>query len=251
MCTAVLGKLAFVTGAGSGIGKATCQILAREGASIIAADRNAKSAEETLNLISESSSGKSHLSLSIDVSQSASIKDALKKVLDTYKEPPSIIVNCAGITRDNFFLKLSEADFQEVIDVNLKGTFLVTQTFAQAIVEKKVPKASIINIASIVGKYGNIGQANYCASKAGVELLTKTAAKEFGQFGIRCNAVLPGFIKSPMTAAVPDKVMTKVMPLIPCKRMGEPEEVAEVITFLASEKSSYVNGALIEITGGF
>jgi len=251
MSGAVLGKLAFVTGAGSGIGRATCQVLAREGASIVAADRNLNTAKETVDLISNSSPNKDHLSLSIDVSQSTSVKDALSKILDVYKKPPTIVVNCAGITRDNFLLKLSEADFEEVIDVNLKGTFLVTQTFAQAIVERQIPNASIINIASIVGKYGNIGQANYCASKAGVELFTKTAAKEFGQFGIRCNTILPGFIKSPMTDAVPDKVKEKFMSVIACKRLGDPQEVAEVITFLASERSSYVNGASIEVTGGF
>ncbi|KAF2884174.1 hypothetical protein ILUMI_22001 [Ignelater luminosus] len=252
MSGSVLGKLTFVTGAGSGIGRAACQILAREGARIIAADRNINSANQVVEAISKKQpSSIKHLSLNIDVSQSESIKNALKQVLDVYKEPPTVIVNCAGITRDNFLLKLSEQDFQEVIDVNLKGTFLTTQIFAQAIVEKQLTNASIINIASIVGKYGNIGQANYSASKAGVELITRTAAKEFGQFGIRCNAVLPGFITTPMTDAVPDKVKAKFLAVIPCKRLGEPEEVAEVITFLASDKSSYINGASIEVTGGF
>lgn len=128
---------------------------------------------------------------------------------------------------------------------------MVTQAFANAVVSQGIKNASVINISSIVAKMGNIGQANYTASKAGVTLLTTTACKEFGKFGIRCNTILPGFIKSPMTDSVPDKVMQKFLSLIPLGRIGQPTEVAEVIAFLASDKSSYVNGAAIEITGGF
>ncbi|KAL3274720.1 hypothetical protein HHI36_016095 [Cryptolaemus montrouzieri] len=243
------GKTALVTGAGSGIGRATCKILARDGAAIVAADVNVKKAQETIDLINPTNVKAT--SLSLDVSKSLEIKNALQKILELYLKPPSIIVNCAGITRDNFLLKLSEDNFQEVLNVNLKGTFFVIQTFANSIIEYKIPNASIINLGSIVGKNGNIGQANYSASKAGVEMLTKTAAKELGKQGIRVNTVLPGFIKTPMTDIVPNKVKEMFVKQIPLSRFGTAEEVAEVISFLASDKSSYINGASIDVNGGF
>lgn len=125
------------------------------------------------------------------------------------------------------------------------------QEFANAIVERNLPNSSIINLGSIIGKIGNIGQINYAASKAGVEAMTKTAAKEFGKFGIRANCILPGFIDTPMTETVPQKVRDIMMMQCPLRRFGTPEEVAEVILFLASDRSSYINGASIEVTGGF
>ncbi|GJQ86283.1 hypothetical protein Trydic_g8979 [Trypoxylus dichotomus] len=245
----VLGKLAFVSGAASGIGRATCQVLAREGAIVIGADKNKKGAQETIEGISKLYKN-DHSSLEISVNNSKSLQSALQQIIQQYKQPPSIVINCAGITRDNFLLKLSEADFDEVIDVNLKGTFLVVQIFAKALVENGINSGSFINMASIIGKIGNIGQTNYAASKAGVELLTKSAAKEFGKFGIRCNSILPGFIQTPMTETIPDKVKTKLLSMIPLNRYGQPQEIAEVATFLASDRSSYINGASIEITGG-
>ncbi|XP_017786323.1 PREDICTED: estradiol 17-beta-dehydrogenase 8 [Nicrophorus vespilloides] len=246
----VLGKLALVTGAASGIGRATCRILADEGAAIIAADCNLSGAKDTIGSL-KSSHNNENLALTMAVDESSSVKKGLKLILEQYSKPPSIVVNCAGITRDNFLLKMSEQDFDDVIRVNLKGTFLVMQTFANAVIQYKINNASFINIASIVGKHGNIGQANYCASKAGVELLTKTASKEFGKFGIRCNVILPGFTDTPMVKMVPEKVKQKLIPFISAGRFGLPEEIAQTIAFLASEKSSYVNGASIEVTGGF
>ncbi|PNF18567.1 Estradiol 17-beta-dehydrogenase 8 [Cryptotermes secundus] len=245
----VAGKIAFVTGAGSGIGRAVCQVLAREGAKVIAADQNGIAAQETQGLLSNVWIN-DHISVTVDVSMAESVNMAISDVIKHYSRPPSVVVNSAGITRDNFLLKMDEKWFQKVIDVNLKGTFLVVQTAVKAMIDAKISEGSIINIASIVGKTGNIGQCNYSASKAGVEAFTKTAAKEFGQFGIRCNAVVPGFIRSPMTDAVPEKVLQKIIPFIAVRRMGKPEEVAEVIAFLASDRSSYINGASIEVTGG-
>lgn len=216
----------------------------------MAADKNLQGAQETVGLLSKTSD-QNHLSIPVSVQDSKNVKQNLDTVLKTFSKAPSIIVNAAGITRDNFLSKVSEADFDEVIDVNLKGTFLVIQTFANAMVEHKIPNGSIVNIGSIVGKYGNIGQTNYAASKAGVAIMTKVASKEFGKFGIRVNTVLPGMILTPMLSAVPDKVKEKFIAQIPLGRFGKPEEVAEVILFLASDKSLYVNGASIEVTGGF
>lgn len=148
---------------------------------------------------------------------------------------------------------MSDQDFDDVIRVNLKGTFLVNQIFCQRLLAQKPVdlKASIINIASISGKYGNVGQCNYAASKAGVEALTKTMSKELGRAGIRTNSVLPGFIETPMTDKIPGKVKEKLLTGIPIGRMGTPDEIAQACLFLASNKmSSYVNGASIDVTGG-
>lgn len=159
----------------------------------------------------------------MDVSSQESISNTLGEIISKYKKPPSIIVNSAGITRDNFILKMSESDFDAVINVNLKGTFLVMQNFAKAMVEHDITAGSIINLASIVGKTGNIGQANYASSKAGVESMTRVASKEFGKFNIRVNAVLPGFIQTPMTDIVPEKVKQMVTSMCALKRFGQPE----------------------------
>ncbi|GAB0090296.1 estradiol 17-beta-dehydrogenase 8 [Sergentomyia squamirostris] len=241
----LVGKLAFVTGAGSGIGRATCRILARDGATVIAADRNLATAEETVTLLGDPS----HSSVKVEVDSSASIQEALAFCLEKYKKPPSVVVNSAGITKDNFIVKMREEDFDAVISVNLKGSFMVMQAFAKSMIAQKV-SGSIVNLSSVVAKSGNLGQANYSASKAGVEAMTRVAAKEFGKFNIRVNAVLPGFINTPMTQTVPDKVKEMIIQQTALKRFGEPEEIAEVIAFLASDKSSYVTGASIDVIGG-
>lgn len=189
------------------------------------------------------------LALEVDVSSTDSVAKALSATLDKYKRPPGVIVNSAGIVRDNYFLKMPEKDFDAVYKVNLKGTFLVMQYFAKSLVEYK-KTGTIINISSIIAKINNVGQANYTASKSGVISLTKVAAKEFGKFNIRVNAVLPGFIDTPMVAGIPDKAKEAALASCPLNRLGKPEEIAEVIAFLASDKASYINGATIEVTGG-
>lgn len=240
------GKLALITGGGSGIGRAACLILAREGAEVIAADRNPASAQETVSLIKN---GTKHSSLEVDVSSPSSVQACMQQVLKIYTRPPNVIVNSAGVTRDSFLLKMSFKQFQEAIDINLTGTFNVVQAACALLVESKQP-GSIITVGSIVGQIGNIGQANYAASKAGVEALTKTVAKEMGSFGIRCNAVIPGFIETPIIATVPEKVKDSFRKLIPLARFGDPAEVGELIAFLSSDRSSYINGTSINITGG-
>lgn len=249
----VAGRLAIVTGAGSGIGRAACQVLSREGATVIAADRNYESAVETIKKHTALASGSNdgdHTAVELDVSDSSAVRNLLKTTLDHFKAPPTIIVNSAGITRDNWLLKLSEEDYDSVLNVNLKGTFLVMQTFAKAMTDAG-KTGSIINLSSIVGKYGNMGQTNYAGSKAGVVAMTQSAAKELGKFNIRVNAILPGFIETPIIQTVPDKVLLSMLKLVPLGRLGAPNEVAELITFLSSEKSSFITGAAIDITGGY
>lgn len=239
----------------------------RDGATIIAADKNVGASKETI----QSLLGDNQF-IELEVSSKQSIRNAINQIHSKYKITPTIIVNAAGITKDNFILKLDEQSFDDVINVNLKvnhsirvfhhhiqtfcffilqGSFLIMQEFANAIVEQNLSNASIINLGSIVGKLGNMGQVNYSASKAGVEAMTKTAAKEFGKFGIRVNCILPGFIDTPMTEAVPQKVKDIMVMQCALRRFGKPEEIAEVISFLASDRSSYVNGTSIEVTGGF
>lgn len=250
----VAGRLAVVTGAGSGIGRAACQVLSREGATVIAADKNYESALQTIQKHTALASGSNdvgdHSAVELDVSDSKSVQNLLQTVSRQYKAPPTIVVNSAGITRDNWLLKMSEDDYNAVLNVNLKGTFLIMQAFARSMTEASVP-GSIVNLSSIVGKYGNLGQTNYAGSKAGVVAMTQSAAKELGKFNIRVNAILPGFINTPIVETVPDKVMQGLLKMVPLGRIGEPIEVAELITFLASNKSSFITGASIDVSGGF
>lgn len=191
-----------------------------------------------------------HSSFPLNVTSSDEIAATLSLIRERYQRPPSIVINSAGITRDQFLLKMTDTDFDAVIAVNLKGTFLMMRAFAQAMIEADVRPGSIVNLASIVGKMGNLAQANYAASKGGVESMTRVASKEFGRYGIRVNAVLPGFVKTQMTDVIPEKVKAMAIAASSLKRFGQPEEIAEVIAFLASERSSFVNGASIEATGG-
>ncbi|XP_061398448.1 estradiol 17-beta-dehydrogenase 8 [Musca vetustissima] len=246
MAQQLIGKLAIVTGAGSGIGRSTCRLLRDYGAKVIAADRNIKAAEETAKELGD----RDIFPLEVDVSSLESVTNAVGKTREQFQTAPSIVVNSAGITRDGYLLKMPERDYDDVYSVNLKGTFMVTQQFAKAMIEHNIKGGSIVNISSIVAKMNNIGQANYAATKAGVISFTEVASKEFGKFGIRVNAILPGYINTPMVAVVPDKIKQEVVMRCPLGRMGEPSEIAEVIAFLASDKSSYINGAAIEVTGG-
>uniref|UniRef100_A0A8C1ZZV7 Hydroxysteroid (17-beta) dehydrogenase 8 n=1 Tax=Cyprinus carpio TaxID=7962 RepID=A0A8C1ZZV7_CYPCA len=228
----LISRLTLVTGGGSGIGRAVCQRFASEGASVVVADRNEASANQTLELLSRDHRGQGHMALEVDVSSKDSVEKLVTSIQHRYFQPPSVY------------------DFDKVIKVNLKGTFLVTQTVSKALVSAGAVKGSIITVGSIVGKVGNMGQVNYSASKAGVEGLTRTAAKELSKFGIRCNCVLPGFITTPMTDKVPEKVIDKfffryinLSPLLVCA------EVADACAFLASDDSRYITGISIEVAG--
>ncbi|XP_020829791.1 (3R)-3-hydroxyacyl-CoA dehydrogenase isoform X1 [Phascolarctos cinereus] len=246
--------LALVTGAGGGIGRAVSLRLAREGALVAASDRDGAAAEETIRLLegsgSEAGAGPGgHAAFQADVTQARAVQGLIEQIQACFSRPPSVVVSCAGITRDEFLLGMSEDYWDEVIAVNLKGTFLVTQAAARALVSSGCG-GSIINISSIVGKVGNLGQTNYVASKAGVEGMTRSVARELGRHGIRCNSILPGFIITPMTKKVPQKVLEQIMPQIPMGHLGVPEDVADVVAFLASDDSGYITGTTLEVTGG-
>jgi len=164
-----------------------------------------------------------------------------------------VLVNCAGITRDDWIWRLGEDAWQSVMDVNLKGTFLTTRALARhvkSLEEAEPVDRSVVNISSIVGKCGNMGQANYAASKAGVVGLSKSAAKDMARLGVRVNAIQPGFIQTPMAAAVPDKVIQQMLQQVPLRRLGHPDEIANLVTFLASPRAAYITGGVFEVTGG-
>ncbi|KPM10536.1 short-chain alcohol dehydrogenase-like protein, partial [Sarcoptes scabiei] len=242
----------IVTGGGAGIGRAVCQVLAKEKASVIVADRDLNGAKETVNLLN-SSNDQQHQAMEVDVSKIDSVRsmfDTVPKIFGT-DSIATLITNCAGITRDGWMIEMKDEDFTAVIDVNLKGTFYVTQIACRIMKEmKRMQSGSIVNVGSISGKIGNMGQINYAASKSGIEGLTRTAAREMGRYNIRCNAVVPGFIETNMIDTVPENVMAGLLYLTPMGRIGKPEEVAEAIKFLLSDQSSYITGATLQISGG-
>lgn len=196
-------QIAIVTGGGSGIGRAVCRLLANENASVLVADQNLAGAKETLSMIS--SQGQ-HAVVQVDVSKPESVREMFESVSKTYGSDSvaQLLVNSAGITRDGWMLKMSPEDFDLVLAVNLKGTFLATQLACKKMIDLK-KSGAIVNISSISGKTGNIGQANYAASKMAVEGFTRNVANEMGKFNIRCNAVVPGFIETPIVNTIPDK----------------------------------------------
>ena len=240
------GRTAIVTGSGRGIGKAIALKLASYGANVVINDIPSSSdADATCEEIKAMGVG------SIVVKGDVRNIDDVKALVDaTVKEfgAVDIFVNNAGVTRDGLMLRMSEDDWDLVMDINLKGAFNCIKTVVRPMMKQR--RGSIINIASIVGVMGNAGQANYVASKAGLIGLTKTTAKEFASRGIRCNAVAPGFIRSAMTDVLSDDVKQKYFDAIPLGKFGETEDIANVVAFLASDMSGYVTGQTINIDGG-
>jgi 17beta-estradiol 17-dehydrogenase/3alpha(17beta)-hydroxysteroid dehydrogenase (NAD+) len=217
----------------------------------VAADRNGEAAAETVSKLS--ATGVTHISQTVDVSKRESVASLFDKVKQEYENiPANIIINCAGITRDALMLKMTDEQFDEVMNVNIRGTFYTTQIGCKHMIDHgKREWGSVVNVASTSGKYGNVGQVNYATSKAGVYGFTKSVAKEMAKYNIRCNAVVPGFIDTPMVKSIPEHLAQLSLMLIALRRKGQPEEVAEAIAFLASEKSSYITGTMIDVSGGF
>jgi len=238
-------QIALITGSARGIGREIALSLAREGATVIICDVNAELALQTQKEFE--SQGFQADSFSCDVTKAAEVEELANKILDKFKRI-DILVNNAGITKDNLMLRLSEADWDAVLNVNLKGTFNCTKAVSKAMLKQR--SGNIINIASIIGIIGNAGQANYAASKAGIIALTKSVAREFASRGIRCNAVAPGFIQTDMTAKLSEEVREKMLAQIPLGKLGLPQDVAGACLFLASSESSYVTGQTIVVDGG-
>ena len=239
------GKVAIITGGASGIGKKTAEIFSKEGTAIAIFDVNRDALNQTEKEIRDNG-GKCN-GYVVDVTNFEDVTEKVKEVIEDFGEI-DVLVNNAGITRDNFLTKIEIEDWNKVIAINLTGTFNCAKAVAPYMMEKN--KGNIVNVSSVVGVYGNIGQTNYAASKAGVIGLTKTWAKEFAKKGIRVNAVAPGFIKTPMTDKVPEKVLEIMISKTPMGRMGESLEVANAILFLASEESSFTTGHILHVDGG-
>lgn len=238
------GKVAIITGGGRGIGKATAKRFAEEGAKVAIVEfdeANGKAAADELSELTDV------IFLQVDVSQRNQAQQMAQAVVDHFGKV-DILLNNAGILRDAQLLKMTEDEFDSVIAVNLKGAF----NCGQAVAEHMAAQGSgrIINVSSVVGLYGNFGQSNYVASKAGIIGMTKVWARELGRKGICVNAVAPGFIGTEMVKAMPEKIIGAMVDKVPLKRMGEPEEVANVYLFLASDEASYVNGCTISVDGG-
>ena len=239
-------SVALVTGGSRGIGRVIAENLAKSGINIaICYSGNENAAQETIEVCKKH--GVQAMYIKADVSNADDVSVMFNQIKELMG-PVEILVNNAGITRDGLLLRMSEADYAAVLDTNLKGTFLCTKAAIKDMM--KARNGRIINITSIVGVQGNAGQANYSASKAGVIGFTKSVAREYGSKGITVNAVAPGFIQTAMTDQLPDNVKETYLKQIPLARFGTPEDVADVVEFLASDKASYITGQVIEVTGG-
>ena len=240
------GKTALITGAARGIGKAIALKFAEEGANIaftdLVIDENGEATKKEIEA--------KGVKCQAYASNAANFEETAEVVGKVHADFGSIdiLVNNAGITRDGLLMRMKEEDFEAVIDTNLKGMFYVTKAVSKLMMKKRAGR--IVNMASVVGVMGNAGQANYAAAKAGVIGFTKACAKEFAARGITVNAVAPGFIATDMTAAMTDKAKEATLAAIPLKRMGEPEDVANVVAFLATDLASYVTGQVVKVDGG-
>lgn len=239
------GKVAIITGAGQGIGLATAVKFAQEGAKVAVCDINGDSAQAAALSLTES--GSDALWFRVDVTKKESIARMIEGVMAKWGRIDTL-VNNAGIVQDAQFKKMTEEQFDRVIDVNLKGVFNCTKAVVDIMAEQH--SGCILNASSIVGIYGNFGQTNYAASKFGVIGMVKTWARELGRKGIRANAICPGFIETPILQSMPEKVVKMIEDKVPLGRLGRPEEIANCYAWLASDEASYINGAVIEVSGG-
>ncbi len=239
------GRVALVTGAARGIGRAIALTLGREGADVAVADLDEAGVGETAEGIR--ALGRRALPLRMDVSQGAEVEAAVRRA-EGELGPVDILVNNAGITRDAMLHRMTEGQFDQVIAVHLKGAWLCLRAVAPGMRERRWGK--VVNISSISGKTGLVGQTNYSAAKAGIVGLTRAAALELARYNVNVNAIQPGFIETAMTQAIPEELRTQAVAAIPLGRTGKPEDIANAVLFLASEDSSFITGTVIEVTGG-
>jgi 3-oxoacyl-[acyl-carrier protein] reductase len=238
-------KVAMVTGAARGLGQAIAVKLAEAGADIALCDLNAEWLEETAGKVK--ALGRKVECYGVNVADGESVNEGVKAITKDFGKI-DVLVNNAGITKDGLIMRMSEDDWDAVLDVNLKGVFLCTKAAMRGMMKQR--SGTIVNIASVIGLMGNAGQANYAASKGGVISFSKTVAKELASRNVRCNAVAPGFIRTAMTDKLDEEVQNKMKELIPLSRFGEPEDVANVVLFLASDASAYVTGQVLSTCGG-
>lgn len=240
------GKVALVTGASRGIGQATAIDLAKAGADVVVNFiGNEAVAQETVEKIE--ALGRKAIKIKADVGNAEEVQAMVDEAVAVFGHI-DILVNNAGITRDGLLIRMKDSDWDDVLNINLKGVYLVTKAVAKLMVKQRAGR--IINMTSVSGVTGNVGQANYAAAKAGVIGFTKTCAKELAARGITVNAIAPGFIETAMTDVLPEKIKEGIAGTIPFGRMGQPEEIANVVTFLASDFASYITGQVLNVDGG-
>lgn len=240
------GKTALVTGGSRGIGRSIALALAKEGANVVINyTSNEESAAKVVQEI-ESFDVKA-MAVKANISKAEDVKEMMDKIEESF-DGIDILVNNAGITKDNLFVRMKEEDWDQVMDVNLKGIFLCTKAVVRKMIKQKYGR--IINMSSVVGVAGNPGQANYCASKAGVIGFTKSLAKEIASKDITVNAIAPGFIETDMTKVLPESVRASMIEAIPMKKYGKPEDIANLVVFLSSDNASYITGQVIHVDGG-
>jgi 3-oxoacyl-[acyl-carrier protein] reductase len=238
-------KVAMVTGAARGLGQSIAVKMAEAGADIALCDLNAEWLEETAGKVK--ALGRRVECYGVNVAEADSVTEGVKAIEKDFGKI-DVLVNNAGITKDGLLMRMSEDDWDAVLDVNLKGVFLCTKAAMRGMMKQR--SGTIVNIASVIGLMGNAGQANYAASKGGVISFSKTVAKELASRGVRCNAIAPGFIRSAMTDKLDEEIQSKMKELIPLGRFGDPEDVANVALFLASDASAYVTGQVLSTCGG-
>lgn len=236
-------RIAIVTGAAQGLGRAIAERFAGQGARVVVADLDADASRSTAAEL-----GSDHLGIACDVTSEAAVQALFTEAIEAYGRV-DVLVNNAGITRDAMIHRMELDQFRQVMDVHLQGSWLGTRE-ALTHMRAREGGGAIVNLSSISGKVGNMGQTNYSAAKAGMVGLTKASAKEGARFGIRVNAIQPGLIATAMTAAMPAEVLAEREKMIPLGRAGQPSEIADAALFLASDLSSYVTGAVLEVTGG-
>jgi len=238
-------KVALVTGGAQGIGLTIAEALAGDGAHVVLGDVNLEGAEKSAETLR--SQGHSASAVQLNVANPEQVRSVFDSIAKDFK-PIDILVNNAGITRDGLVMRMKEEDWDLVIDINLKGSFLCGQQAAKQMMKQR--QGAIVNISSIVGVMGNAGQANYSSSKAGLIGLTKTMARELASRNITVNAVAPGFIDTEMTRVLDEKVRDKLIEQIPLARLGEPGDIADCVSFLVSDKARYITGQVINVNGG-
>jgi len=238
-------RVAVITGASRGIGRSVAQYMAQRGASIVAVSRKASHTEDLIQQIKDA--GGKAVSVGADVSAAADVDAILNAAMDAFGRV-DILVNNAGITRDALLPRLKDEHWDEVLNINLKGAFLCTRAFSRVMAKQRYGR--IVNITSVVGQMGNAGQANYCASKAGLVGMTRSNALELGRRNVTVNAVAPGFIETDMTAELSDKVRESMLSQIPLGTFGKPADVAAAVAFLASDEAGYITGHELSVNGG-
>ena len=239
------GKVSIITGGAQGIGLATALKFSREGATVVVCDIRQAAVDAAVAQCQEA--GAKALGMVVDVTQREMVDAMVQQVMSQFGRI-DVLVNNAGITQDARLQKMTIEQFDRVIDVNLRGVFHCSQAVADAMV--KQGSGVILNASSVVGIYGNFGQTNYAATKFGVIGFTKTWSRELGPKGVRVNAVAPGFVATPILSTIPDKVLQEMIDRVPLKRLGQPEDIANVYAFLASDDAAYINGAVLEVSGG-